>query len=70
MVNITITLLLGTPLDIPVLADNNYLRVGQKVAVVVLPANPMLYTPRALKVVGPRALGLDMDYREPTISWH
>ena len=40
---------------------------GLRVGVVILPANPMLYTPTALKVVGPRALGLDMDYAVPKI---
>ncbi len=38
---------------------------GKKVAVIILPADPRLYTERALKVVGPRALGLEYDYQEP-----
>ena len=40
-------------------------RYGLRVGVVVLPANHMLKTPKALKVVGPRAFNFDMDYREP-----
>ena len=40
-------------------------RYGLRVGVVVLPANPVLKTSQALKVVGPRAFGFDMDYREP-----
>lgn len=41
------------------------IRYSLRVGVVVLPANPMLKTPQALQVVGPRAFGFDMDYREP-----
>ena len=40
---------------------------GFKVAVVILPADPRLYTEHALKVVGPRALGVDADYKEPQL---
>ena len=32
------------------------------VVVVALEANPLLLTEKALKVVGPRALGFDFDY--------
>ena len=41
--------------------------LGLEVAVVILPADPRLYTERALKVVGPRALGVDADYKEPQL---
>ena len=40
---------------------------GMMVGVVVLPADPRLYTPQALKVMGPRALGCDVDYRPPQL---
>ena len=40
-------------------------RYGLRVGVVVLPANPMLKTPEAMAVVGPRAFGFDMDYIKP-----
>ncbi len=40
------------------------LRFGQRVCVVAFPCHPLLRTPRALEVVGPRAFGLDCDYRE------
>lgn len=40
------------------------LRYGQRVAVVALPCHPLLRTPQALEVVGPKGFGLgDMPYR-------
>jgi DUF917 family protein len=39
------------------------LRYGQRVAVVGIPCHPMLNTPAALAVVGPRAFGYDLDYQ-------
>ena len=50
------------------LAGNDYIHKvkGQQVAVLVLTAEPhWLYTAAALRIVGPRAVGVDMDYREP-----
>ena len=41
------------------------IRYGMRVGVVVLPANPMLKTPQALNVVGPKAFGFDIPYMEP-----
>ena len=41
------------------------IRYGMRVGVVVLPANPMLKTPEAIKVVGPKAFGFDLPYVEP-----
>ena len=41
------------------------IRYGMRVGVVVLPANPMLKTPEAMKVVGPKAFGFDLPYVEP-----
>ena len=38
------------------------LRFGLQIAVVALPATPLLRTPEALAVVGPRAFGYDLDY--------
>ena len=38
------------------------LRFGLQVAAVALPATPLLRTPEALAVVGPRAFGYDLDY--------
>ena len=38
------------------------LRYGYRVAVLALPAHPLLRTPEALAVVGPRAFGYDVDY--------
>ena len=38
------------------------LRYGYRVAVLALPAHPLLRTPEALAVVGPRAFGYDIDY--------
>ena len=40
-------------------------RYGLRVGVVILPASPVLKTPRALEVVGPRGFGFHVDYREP-----
>ena len=40
-------------------------RYGLRVGVVTIPAHPMLKTPQALAVVGPRAFNFDTDYREP-----
>lgn len=39
------------------------IRFGLRVSVIVLPASPLLCTPQALEVVGPRAFGYDMDYK-------
>ncbi len=39
-----------------------HLRYGQRVTVLGLPAAPILATPAGLDVVGPRALGYDVDY--------
>jgi DUF917 family protein len=39
------------------------LRYGQRVTVIGIEAPPILCTERALAVVGPRAFGLDVDYR-------
>ena len=39
------------------------IRYGQRVAILSLSAAPVLTTPEALAVVGPRAFGYDMDYR-------
>ena len=41
------------------------IRYGQRIVIVSLPAAPVLTTPHALKVVGPRAFGYDMDYHSP-----
>jgi uncharacterized protein len=38
------------------------LRYGQRVAVVALPAPPVLLTPKGLEHVGPRAFGYDLDF--------
>jgi hypothetical protein len=38
------------------------LRYGQRVAVLALPCHPLLRTPEALAVVGPKAFGLDAQY--------
>lgn len=38
------------------------LRYGQRIAVLALPCHPLLRTPEALAVVGPRCFGLDADY--------
>jgi len=38
-------------------------RYGMRVAVLGLPASPLLRTPEALAVIGPRAFGYDVDYR-------
>jgi DUF917 family protein len=39
------------------------LRYGLRVAVLGIPCHPLLSTPEALEVVGPRAFGYDMEYR-------
>jgi len=39
------------------------LRFGLRVAVIGLPCHPLLRTPEALAVIGPRAFGYDLDYR-------
>jgi DUF917 family protein len=39
------------------------LRYGQRVSVVVLPAPPILLTPKGLEHVGPRAFGYDLEFR-------
>ena len=41
------------------------IRYGMRVGVIVLPAHPMLRTPQAMKVVGPKAFGFDIPYVEP-----
>lgn len=44
------------------------LRYGQRVAVVVIPAPPIMKGPEALDVWGPRGFGYPFDYVEPTLS--
>jgi uncharacterized protein len=39
------------------------LRYGQRVAVIALPAPPVLLTPKGLQHVGPRAFGYDLDFK-------
>ena len=39
------------------------LRFGLRVAVIGLPCHPLLRTPEALTVIGPRAFGYELDYR-------
>lgn len=39
------------------------LRYGQRVAVLALPCHPLLRTPQALAVVGPKAFGLDVAFQ-------
>jgi DUF917 family protein len=39
------------------------LRYGQRVAVLALPCHPLLRTPEALAVVGPRSFGLDLEFK-------
>lgn len=39
------------------------LRYGQRIAVIALPAPPVLSTPEGLALVGPRAFNYDIDYR-------
>ena len=55
------------PLKVPIISDNKYIKAGDKVAVLVLYANHLLYTSDALKVIGPRAYGIDKDYQPPTL---
>ena len=50
-------------LDVAVMAGTK--AKGKNVAVVILPTDPRLYSKKALEYVGPKALGLDMDYEEP-----
>lgn len=38
------------------------LRYGYRVTVLGIPANPLLKTPEALKLIGPRAFGYDVDF--------
>jgi len=38
------------------------LRFGLRVAVIGLPCHPLLRTPEALAVIGPRAFGYELDY--------
>jgi hypothetical protein len=45
----------------PITAER--LAYGQRVKVIGLSADPLLRTPQALKVMGPRAFGLDEDFR-------
>ncbi len=40
------------------------LRYGQRVAVISMPAHPLLKTPEALEVVGPKGFGFDVKYKE------
>ena len=42
-------------------------RYGQRVKVIVIQAPPVMCTERALAVVGPRAFGIDADYRPAAI---
>ena len=42
------------------------LRYGFRAEVLVLPPSPVLTTPEALRFVGPRAFGYDVDY-SPTV---
>ncbi|MCA1644733.1 MAG: DUF917 domain-containing protein [Chloroflexi bacterium] len=39
------------------------LRYGQRVSVLAVPCHPLLATPTALEVVGPRAFGYEVDYQ-------
>jgi DUF917 family protein len=39
------------------------LRYGQRATVIVLPAPPVLTTPKGLEHVGPRAFGYDLEFR-------
>ncbi len=39
------------------------LRYGLRVAVLGLPCHPLMATPKALAVIGPRAFGYDMEYK-------
>jgi len=39
------------------------LRYGQRVTVIVLPAPPVLLTPKGLEHVGPQAFGYDLEFR-------
>lgn len=39
------------------------IRYGQRVAVIALPADPIMTSPQGLQAVGPRAFGFDFDYR-------
>lgn len=42
-------------------------RYGFRADVLVIPCPPLLKTPEALEVVGPRAFGYDVDYRELSV---
>ncbi len=46
---------------VPITTEN--LRYGQRVSVFAIEAPPLLRTPQALAVVGPRAFGYDCDYK-------
>ena len=59
MYNVVYIFITGVPVT------TEQVRYGLRVSVVILPANPLLKTPQALKVVGPRAFGFDVDYFEP-----
>ena len=59
----SVLLLMRMPTGDPITTDQ--IRYGLRIGVVVLPANPMLKTEQALKVVGPKAFGFDVPYREP-----
>ncbi len=50
-------------IGVPVTTEE--VRYGLRVGVVVLPASPMLKTPEAMAVVGPKAFGFNLDYRKP-----
>ncbi len=43
------------------------LRYGQRVALLVIPAPPIMKTPEALRVWGPRRFGYAVDYRPPRV---
>lgn len=46
------------------------IRYGQRVAVIALPADPIMTSPQGLAAVGPRAFGFDFDYRPFARSGH
>jgi DUF917 family protein len=39
------------------------LRYGQRVAILALPCHPLLRTPEALAVLGPKCFGLDVTFQ-------
>jgi len=50
-------LIMNLELDTGEPITTEILRYGQRVAIIGLPAHPLMKTPRALKVVGPAAFG-------------